>query len=87
LDHSPIQEDIAVLSPSPLSHVEPGVESALPAVQVLPTEMRIHDLSIERPAVIAYIQSIPAEKRSIALVHALEVGITEVLSRRERFRG
>lgn len=55
-------------------------------VQVLATTMTIHDLTIERPAIIAYLQNIPADKQEIALVHALEVGITEVVSRRERFR-
>ena len=75
-----------MLSVSPLSQVESFAEPAEPSVEVLSTTMRIHDLSIERPAVIAYMQTIPADKRSIALVHALEVGITELLSRRERFK-
>jgi hypothetical protein len=48
--------------------------------------MQIYELCIERPAVLAYLQTIPAEKRSIALVHALGVGVTELLARRERFR-
>ena len=55
-------------------------------VQVLATTMTIHELTIERPAIIAYLQNIPADKQEIALVHALEVGITEVVARRERFR-
>ncbi len=55
-------------------------------VQVLATTMTIHELTIERPAIVAYLQNIPADKQEIALVHALEVGITEVVARRERFR-
>jgi hypothetical protein len=55
-------------------------------VQVLSTSMHIRDLSIERPSIIAYLQNIPPEKLEIALVHALEVGITEMQMRRERFR-
>lgn len=55
-------------------------------VQVLATTMTIHDLTIERPAIIAYLQNIPVDKQEIALVHALEVGVTEVVARRERFR-
>ena len=55
-------------------------------VRVLATTMTIHELTIERPAIIAYLQNIPADKQEIALVHALEVGITEVVARRERFR-
>jgi hypothetical protein len=55
-------------------------------VQVLATSMHIRDLSIERPSIIAYLQNIAPEKLEIALVHALEVGITEMQVRRERFR-
>jgi len=55
-------------------------------VLVTDREMRIHDLCIERPAIIAYLQSIPPSKQAIALVHALEVGVTEMIARRERFR-
>lgn len=55
-------------------------------VQVTEHEMHIHDLCIERPAIIAYLQSIPPSKQTIALVHALEVGVTEMIARRERFR-
>ena len=55
-------------------------------VQVLATSMYIRDLSIERPSIIAYLQNIAPEKLEIALVHALEVGITEMQVRRERFR-
>ena len=55
-------------------------------VEVLETSMRIHDLSIERPAVVAYLRAIAPDKQEIALVHALEVGVTELASRRERFQ-
>jgi hypothetical protein len=56
------------------------------AVEVLDTTMRIHELSIERASVIAYLQKISPEKQEIALVHLLEVGVTELLARRERFQ-
>ena len=55
-------------------------------VEVLATTMRIHELSIERPAIVAYLQRIPPDKQAIALVHALEVGVTELAARRERFK-
>ena len=55
-------------------------------VQVLATKMQIHDLCIERPAIVAYLQNIAPEKQELALLHALEVGITEMVARRERFR-
>jgi len=53
---------------------------------VLATTVRIHDLTIERPAIAAYLDHIAPDKQEIALVHALEVGITELAARRERFR-
>jgi hypothetical protein len=53
-------------------------------VQVLSTSMMIHDLSIERPAVIDYLRTIDPDKQAIALIHAIEVGVTEMLARRSR---
>jgi hypothetical protein len=55
-------------------------------VQVLTTTMRVQKLTIDRPAVVAYFQGIPADKQEIALVHALEVGVTELAVRRSRFK-
>ena len=55
-------------------------------VQVLSTTMNIHDLSIEQPAVVAYLQAIEPGKQEIALVHAIQVGITELVARRARAR-
>ncbi len=56
------------------------------AVEVSGTSMQIRHLSIERPAIVAYIARIAPEKQEIALVHALEVGVTELIARRERFQ-
>ena len=42
-------------------------------------------LTIERQAVIAYLRTIEPQKREIALLHALEIGINELGVRRERF--
>jgi hypothetical protein len=69
-----------VTSPSPL----PDVRHA--QVQVLSTSMTIHELSIERPSIIDYLKTIAPDKQAIALVHALEVGIIEMIARRERFK-
>jgi hypothetical protein len=55
-------------------------------IQVLDNTMCIHDLRIDRASIVAYLQNIPADKQEIALVHALEVGVTELAARRERFR-
>ena len=51
-------------------------------VQVLTSTMRLQKLVIDRPAIVAYFQSIPADKQEIALVHALEVGVKELGARR-----
>ena len=56
------------------------------AVEVLDTSMRIHELSIERASIVAYLQKISPEKQEIALIHLLEVGVTELMARRERFQ-
>jgi hypothetical protein len=55
-------------------------------VEVIGTMMRIHELCIEHPNIVAYLGKIAPEKQEIALVHALEVGITELIARRERFQ-
>jgi hypothetical protein len=70
-------------SPETLGPIAASIGSP---VEVLATEMRIHELCIERPVIVAYLQAIPAGKQTIALVHALEVGVTEMVARRERFK-
>ena len=58
-----------------------------PNIQNLPpTSMNIHDLSIEQPAVVAYLQAIDPAKQEIALVHGIQVGIAELVARRARAR-
>ena len=69
-------------TPEEIAPVATGTERP---VQVLTTTMRIQNLVIERPALVAYFQGIPANKQEIALVHALEVGITELGVRRSKF--
>jgi hypothetical protein len=61
-------------------------DSPLRPVEVIGTTMRIHELCIERPGIVSYLAKIAPEKQEIALVHALEVGITELIARRERFQ-
>ena len=65
-----------------------GVDDRARPVEVIPSTstVRIRDLTIERPAIAAYLEHIAPDKLEIALVHALEVGITELAARRERFR-
>ena len=55
-------------------------------IEVLSATVRVHELTIERPAIAAYLEHIAPDKLEIALVHALEVGVTELVARRERFK-
>jgi hypothetical protein len=55
-------------------------------VHVDATSVRIDELTIDRQSVVDYLRSIHPSKQEIALVHALEVGITELVARRERFK-
>jgi hypothetical protein len=63
-----------------------GVHDRQLQVQVLSTSMTIHDLSIERSSIIEYLRTIDPDKQAIALVHAIEVGVTEMLARRARMQ-
>jgi hypothetical protein len=72
--------------------MEPNGEEIAPVasvterpVEVLTTTMRVQKLVIDRPAVVAYFQGIPADKQEIAFVHALEIGIAELAVRRSKF--
>jgi len=72
--------------PYVLNELEPVGGTKETAVQVLASRVRVHNINIERPSVVAYFRNIPSEKQEIALVHALEVGIAELTARRERFK-
>jgi len=64
--------------------IEPMATSTRRSIQVLSMKMRIQDVSIERAAIVGYFSSIPPDKLEIALVHALEVGVAELVARRGR---
>jgi len=55
-------------------------------VHVDGTSVRIDEMTIDRQAIADYLRSIHPSKQEIALIHALEVGVTELLARRERFK-
>jgi hypothetical protein len=54
-------------------------------LEVEAATINIQDLRIERPSIVDYLKTITPGKQEIALVHALEVGVTELAARRERF--
>jgi hypothetical protein len=66
--------------------VEPLAAGTKRSVQIQARTLRIQDLCTERPAIVAYLMSIAPEKQELALLHAIEVGITEMAARRERFQ-
>ena len=68
------------------NHEIQPMAAASGSVQVRTDTMHIHELSFEHPAVVAYLQAIDPRKQEIALVHAIEVGITELVARRARAR-
>jgi len=77
----------------PIDAVEPVAAADAPsdpapvrAVQVLSSAVRIEELSIEPQVIVNYLKTIAPEKQEIALIHALEVGVTEMIARRERFK-
>ena len=72
--------------PDKAEELDPIAAPADKPSQLLGEVMKIHELRIERPTIIAYLQAIAPEKQEIALMHALEVGIMELQARRERFR-
>jgi len=85
-----MSEDPASPDPStPLSRptpIERGPSTGGRPVDVSDAMVHIHELRIERSIIVSYLGRIPPEKQEIALVHALEVGITEMIARRERFQ-
>jgi hypothetical protein len=65
--------------------LEPLASMTERPIEVSSGTVRLHELTIDRPAITAYLGHIAPDKLEIALVHALEVGVTELLARRERF--
>jgi hypothetical protein len=61
-------------------------ETGAQGVEVTSTTVHIHGISVDRPAVVKYLEGIAPSKQEIALIHALEVGITELAARRARFK-
>lgn len=72
------------MEPTTSQNVE-TVADAQP-VHIDGTIVRIDDLTIDRQSIVDYLRSIHPSKQEIALVHALEVGVTELVARRERFK-
>lgn len=74
------------MSESADSSLEPMAAGIEHHIQVLATRAFIRELSIDRSSVVMYLQGVARDKQEIALIHALEVGVNELLARRARFR-
>ena len=77
---------IDAVEPVAAADAAPSDPAPVRAVQVLSSAVRIEELSIERQVIVNYLKAIAPEKQEIALIHALEVGVTEMIARRERFK-
>jgi hypothetical protein len=51
-------------------------------VQLLTATVQIQDMTVTHKELVDYLRRLPADKRDRALVHILDVGITEILRRR-----
>ena len=67
--------------------IVPLMESHHQTVEIHDNEVRIHDVTVARPTVAGYLSALSAAKRELALIHALEVGVAEILARRRVSRG
>lgn len=77
---------VADIAPQETMHQDVTPATASRSVELLGNTMTIHQLFIERASIVSYLQTIPLDKQEIALVHALEVGVAEVMARRERHK-
>jgi hypothetical protein len=51
-------------------------------IEVRATTVHIHDVSVNCSTIAEYLQAIDGSKQEIALIHALQVGVAEILARR-----
>jgi hypothetical protein len=64
--------------------IDPIGGPAMRHVQVFSSTVRIHELTVNRPNVAAYLDRIAPDKLELALIHALDVGVAELAARRQK---
>ena len=64
----------------------PLAATVSPGVEVRAAGVRIHDVTLTRPAIVAYLREIDGDKQVAAVLHLLDVGLAEVLHRRRLAR-
>ena len=72
------------MNPKPLGALVTVATPVQSHVELQSSKMLIHELAVERPEVLEYVRSISPDKQEIALVHALQVGVMEIMARRRR---
>ena len=71
------------MMPAPIrSDFTPLTEDVSQRIRLLSSSLRVSDVSFTRSTVVAYFRTIASEKLELALAHALEVGVAELLARR-----
>ena len=66
--------------------VVPIASAVTPAIDVRTNVVCLHEVTVSRPAVVAYLRDISADKHLVALLHLLDVGVAEVRQRRQLAR-
>jgi hypothetical protein len=72
------------MNPNTLGALVTVATPAKSHLELQPSKMLIHELAVERPEILDYLRTISPDKQEIALVHALEVGVMEIVARRRR---
>jgi hypothetical protein len=66
----------------PADDVTPVATNVSQRVRLLATSVRVSDLCITQPGVVAYLRRMAPDKIELALVHALDVDVGELARRR-----
>jgi hypothetical protein len=72
------------MNPKPLGALVNVATPVQSKVEVQSSKVLIHELAVERPDILDYIRTISPDKQGIALVHAIEVGVMEIMARKRR---
>lgn len=62
------------------------VKQAGNRVELLGSTVHVADLDVPLETAAEYLREIPTEKRELAFVHAVQVGMAEIMARRKRLR-
>lgn len=72
------------MNPKSLGGVVSVATSLDSQVELQSSKLLIHELAVNRPEILDYIRAISPDKREIALTHAIEVGVMEIMARKRR---